>query len=163
MANGWFTAFQARVGRWLADKAGVAATEAAFIAPIFILSGLAMFDLGLAGAKRLELDQALRAGAQASMMNISDENEILAATLTALGESSQGTVQEDGICAPNASCVDVSYACECSDGTANACNALCPSSGDIPSAYLTIVASRRHEGLLIPDMGLRTQITVQTR
>lgn len=163
MTDTWFSTFRRGFNRWRANKAGVAATEAAFIAPIFILGGLAVFDLGLAGSKRLELDQALRAGAQASMMNISNENEIMAATLAALGESAQGEVMEDGICAPNSSCVDVSYACECSDGSANACNALCPSSGDIPSAYLTIIASRRHEGLLIPDMGLKTQITVQTR
>ena len=163
MASKWLSTFRRAFTRWLASSGGVAATEAAFIAPIFILGGLAVFDLGLAGSKRLELDQALRAGAQASMMNISNENEILAAALAALGESAQGEIMADGICAPDASCVDVSYACECSDGSANACNALCPSSGEIPSAYMTIIASRRHEGLLIPDMGLKTQITVQTR
>lgn len=155
--------FARRIRCWIEDRAGVAATEAAFIAPLFVLSGLAVFDLGLAGAKRLELDQGLRAGAQVSMVNITNESDILAATLAALGEDALGEVLEDGICAPNASCVDVSYACECTDGTTNACDALCPSSGDIPSAYLTIVASRRHEGLLFPDMGLRTQIMVQTR
>ena len=149
--------------RWLADKSGIAATEAAFIAPIFILSGLAMLDLGLAGTQRLELDQALRAGAQVSMVNVTDESEIMAATLAALGESQKGEVLEDGICAPGESCINVSYACKCSNGTANACTALCPGSGDIPSAFLTIVASRRHEGLLLPDMDLETQITVQTR
>ncbi|PQA87101.1 TadE/TadG family type IV pilus assembly protein [Hyphococcus luteus] len=157
------SSFRRATRRWLKSKAGVAATEAALLAPIFVLSGLAVFDLGLAGTKRLELDQGLRAGAQVSMVNVTSESDILAATLAALGESTLGEVQEDGICAPNASCVDVSYACECSDGTANACDALCPSSGDIPSAFLTIVASRRHEGLLFPDMGLQTQITVQTR
>lgn len=157
------SSFRRAAKRWLGNKAGVAATEAAFLAPIFVLGGLAVFDLGLAGTKRLELDQGLRAGAQVSMVNVTSESDILAATLAALGESSLGEVQADGICAPHASCVDVSYACECSDGSANACDALCPSSGDIPSAFLTIVASRRHEGLLFPDIGLQTQITVQTR
>jgi len=148
--------------RWVSDKAGVAATEAAFIAPILVLSGLAVFDLGLAGTKRMQLDQALRAGAQLSMINITDETEIHDATLAALGESSEGSVLDDGICEAKKSCIDVAFSCECSTGAANACNALCPS-GDIPSSYLTITASRRHEGLLFPDMKLTTKIVVQTR
>ncbi|WP_375203482.1 TadE/TadG family type IV pilus assembly protein [Hyphococcus sp.] len=147
---------------WVSDIRGLAAMETAFLAPILVLGGLVVFDLGLAGTQRLQLDQALRAGAQVSMINVTDENEILAATLAALGEAEAGSVMEDGICAPNASCINVSYACDCG-GTASVCDQLCVSSGDIPSAYLTIVAQRRHEGLLLPDMGLETQITVQTR
>lgn len=149
--------------RWLGDRSGLAATEAAFFAPIFILAGLTVFDLGLAGTKRMELDQALRAGAQLSMINVTDEAEVLNATLAALGESTNGTVLSDGKCEPDASCVTVDYGCECGGGTASACNTLCPSSGDIPSAFMNIVASRRHEGMLLPDMNVQTQITVQVR
>lgn len=148
--------------RWRGDRNGLAATEAAFIAPIFVFASLAVFDLGLAGTKRMELDQALRAGAQLSMINVNDETEILNATLAALGETSKGEVAADGICEPDKSCVDVSYACECSDGSAHACNQLC-TTGEIPSAFLTITASRRHDGVIFPDMNLGTQITVQTR
>ena len=157
-----FTLMRA-AGSFLSDRRGVAATEAAFIAPIFIFGGLAMFDLGLAGTKRLELDQALRAGAQVSMVNITSEDDILAATLAALGETEQGAVLGDGICAPSSSCVAVNFACACSDGTANACTSLCSGTGEIPSAFLTIAASRRHDGLIFADMNLKTQITVQTR
>ncbi|MCK5748103.1 MAG: pilus assembly protein, partial [Oricola sp.] len=113
MRNGLLSALRRGVKRWLSNDSGVAAAEAALIAPIFVLSALAVFDLGLAGAKRLDVDQALRAGAQASMMNITNESDILAATLAALGENAQGEVQDDGICAPNSSCVDVDYACKC--------------------------------------------------
>ena len=151
------------IDRWRADRNGVAAVEAAFIAPIFVLCGLAVFDLGLAGTKRLELDQALRAGAQVSMVNVTEEDDILAATISALGETAPGIYSQDGLCEPNASCIDVSYACECSDGTASQCDQLCIPSGEIPSAFLTIVAARRHEGLLFPDIDLNTRITVQTR
>ena len=96
------------------------------------------------------------------MINVTAEDDILAATLAALGEASGGEVLDDGICAPNASCIDVTYACECG-GSVSACNALCTGTDEIPSSYLTILAQRRHEGLLLPDMGLQTQITVQTR
>jgi Flp pilus assembly protein TadG len=144
------------------DCRGLASVEAAFFAPIFVLGALAVFDLGLAGTKRMELDQALRAGAQLSMINVNDETQIKNAALAALGEQSAGSVMEDGICQPDASCVTVNYACECADGTTHACDSLC-TAGDIPSAYLTIAASRRHEGLLFPDMNLNTQIMVQTR
>jgi len=149
--------------RWFADNKGVAAVEAAVIAPIFVLCGLMVFDLGLAGTKRLELDQALRAGAQVSMINITDEDEIRAATIAALGEPANGAYGEDGLCEPNATCINVNFACECSGGTASQCNQLCVPSGEIPSAYLTIVAARRHEGLLLRDIALSTRITVQTR
>jgi hypothetical protein len=148
--------------RWLSDRLGVAAVEAAFIAPIFVLVGLAVFDLGLAGTKRLQLDQALRAGAQVSMVNISEESEILAATLAALGEDATGSRLDDGICEPGLSCVDVTYACKCGVAAAS-CSQLCSASGEIPSAFLTIVASRRHDGLLLPDVGVSTKIMVQTR
>jgi len=142
----------------------MAVTEAAFFAPIFVLSGLAVFDLGVAGSKRMQLDQALRAGAQVSMINVTDELEIMNATLAALGESELGEVdQGDGLCEPYKTCVNVDYSCECSSGVASPCNQLCVSSGEAPSAYLTIVASRRHEGMLLPDMNLETQIVVQTR
>lgn len=149
--------------QWRRDRRGIATVEAAMIAPIFILGGLAVFDLGLAGTKRLELDQALRAGAQVSMINVTREDDIMQATLAALGEAAPGEFLEDGICEPNASCVDVSYACSCEGGGSSACDQLCIPSGEIPSAFLTIVASRRHDGFLFPDMDLQTQIVVQTR
>ena len=130
---------------------------------MFIFATLSVFDLGLAGAARMDIDQALRAGAQVSMINITDETEVMNATLAALGEMSSGSVLGDGLCAPGATCVDATYQCECDAGVATTCASICAGTGEPPSAYLTISAARRHEGLLLPDIDVSSDIFVQTR
>jgi len=153
----------ARLGKFIADRRGLAAVEAALFIPIFLFATLAVFDLGRAGASKMELDQALRAGAQVSMINITDESEVLAATLAALDEAASGSYLEDGLCAPDATCLDVSFQCECTPGVEATCASICGGSGDPPPAYLTIQAARRQEGILFPDHSVDSSILVQTR
>ncbi len=152
-----------RLARLLVDRSGLATTESAFFIPIFIFATLAVFDLGRAGASRMEIDQALRAGAQVSMINITDEVEVERATLAALGESISGAVLPDGLCEPTETCIDATYQCECTSGVATTCASICGATGEPPSAYLTITASRRQEGLIFPAREIASSIFVQTR
>lgn len=150
-------------GRLFANRCGLATVESALFIPMFIFATLAVFDLGRAGAVRMDIDQALRAGAQVSMINITDESEVMNATLAALGEMSSGTILGDGLCAPDTTCVDATFQCECVLGVATACASICAGTGEPPSAYLTISAGQRHEGLLFPDFDVSSDILVQTR
>ena len=145
------------------EKSGLAVTESAFFIPIFLLTTLAVFDLGRAGSNRMEIDQALRAGAQISMINITDETEVLNATLSALGISSSGSVEGDGMCQVDKTCVSVTFQCECTAGVSTTCASICGGTGEPPSSYLTIRADRRQEGMLFPDHNVGSTIVVQTR
>jgi Flp pilus assembly protein TadG len=147
----------------LADRRGLAATEAAFLMPIFLFAALAVFDLGRGGASRMDLDQALRAGAQVSMINITEEAEVVNAVLAALNEAASGSYLGDGLCAPDATCVSAVFQCECVAGVATTCASICGATGEPPAAYLRITAARRQEGVLFPDHGVETSIMVQTR
>ena len=151
------------LARIAVDRVGLATTESAFFIPIFIFATLAVFDLGRAGAARMEIDQALRAGAQVSMINITDEIEVEKATLAALGESISGAYLPDGLCEPTETCIDATYQCECTAGGATTCASLCVATNEPPSAYLTIVAARRQQGLIFPDHDVTSSIFVQTR
>ena len=151
------------LGRLIKSRCGLATVESALFIPMFIFATLAVFDLGRAGAARIDIDQALRAGAQVSMINITDETEVMNATLAALGEMSSGSLLGDGLCAPHTTCVIANYQCECDVGVATACASICAGTGEPPSAYLTISAARRHEGLLFPDFDVNSDIFVQTR
>lgn len=155
--------FYGSVRSFIADRYGLAALESAFFVPIFVFATLAVFDVGRGGASRMEIDQALRAGAQVSMLNVTEESEVLAATLAALGETSGGAIQPDGLCKTDTTCVDVSFECECSPGVSASCDSICPGGNAPPSAYLTITAERRQEGILFPDYAVGSRIHVQTR
>ncbi len=151
------------IRRLIAARSGLATVESAVFIPIFIFATLTVLDLGRAGGSRMEIDQALRAGAQVSMINITDEDEVMDATLAALGEAAPGAFNDDGLCAPNATCVAAAFQCECDAGVATACASICAATGEPPSAYLTISASRRQEGMLLPDFEVASSIQVQTR
>ncbi len=158
-----FRVYSRALRSFAADCSGLATVESSLFIPIFIFAILAVFDLGRAGAARMEIDQALRAGAQVSMINITDETEIMNATLAALDEMSSGSQLEDGLCAPGATCVNAIFQCECDPGVATTCASICAGTGEPPSAYLTISAARRQEGLLFPDYDVKSDIFVQTR
>ncbi len=147
----------------LRARSGLATTESAFFILPVAFATLAIVDLGRAGADRMQIDQALRAGAQVSMINITDETEVLNATLAALGESESGALAEDGMCTTRKTCITATYQCECVAGTPTTCASLCVGSGEPPAAYLTIVASRRQEGIFFPDYDVASSILVQTR
>lgn len=145
------------------DRAGLAVTESAFFIPLLLFAAIATFDIGRAGVSQLEMQQALRAGAQVSMINITEEEEILLAALTALGEDAAGSASEDGICRADTTCIDVAFTCECTDGSASSCSTICTADDEPPSAFLSIMMARRHEGILVPDFELNNSIVVQTR
>ena len=148
--------------RFLADRSGIAATEGAMVMPMLLVIVLGTFDLGFATTSRMQLDHALRSGAQLAMLNTTDPNTVEGITLDALGAETAGSVAQDGICTANQTCVNVSVQCSCGS-VVQSCSQICTASNRAPDAFLTIAAARRYEGIFLGDRPVASVITVQTR
>lgn len=98
--------------RFLNDRAGVSIIEFALIAPTFVGGFIWMADLALSEQRKMQLDQALRAGVQLAMQGEDSETRIKAAVTDA---------------APfplHSLDITVLKQCECG-GVALSCNRLC--------------------------------------
>lgn len=148
----------------LQDKSGVAAVEFAFSAPMLILGVVVMTDLGLAVHERMNLDQAVRSGAEFVMNDVSDKDEIKKLVIAAAtGTYSETPNDVESAERPTVTVPDP--VCECPDnpGTAVSCSGTLCSNDMPPSVYYYIHAKKTYEALLLPDMSLQTEITVQVR
>jgi Flp pilus assembly pilin Flp len=130
------------------DERGVSAVEFAIIGPVLIFGMLAMVDIGLALGERMDMDRSVRAGAQAAMSLNNLEEGIETIVLASAGS-------------PEGLSVDVTTTCECV-GVAVSCGLPC-TSGDAPSVFIGISASKTQPALLLPDMALRANTRVQIR
>jgi Flp pilus assembly protein TadG len=152
------TAFRQRLARFLGrtarDRQGVAAVEFALIAPVLLVMLAGVIDFSLYIGTRIELEQALRAGAQYALKDFTDSTTISAAVTGATNLSSV-TVSYDP--------ATDSY-CECPDGTSNACpgNAsysAC-STGERPGLFVTLVGSATYDPMFTDLPGLSSNMTV---
>ena len=136
------------------DRRGVAAVQFAVIAPVLLLLTVGVIDFSLYIGTRIELEQALRAGAQYALKDYTNTATIIAA-VTGATDLSPVTVTYD----PAAN----SY-CECSDGIANACPGndaytMC-SNGDRPGRFVTITGSTTFDPMFTDLPGLSSNMTV---
>ncbi|MBB4660126.1 TadE/TadG family type IV pilus assembly protein [Parvularcula dongshanensis] len=154
--------FAARFSSFARRQDGVAASEAAFIVPLLVMALMSIFDLGFASTSRMQLDHALRTGTQLIMMNVHDEDAVEAATLATLEETQSGSMRNDGMCEPDKTCLTVVQTCRCGSA-ASSCTTLCSATSLPPSAFMTITALRRYEGIFLDDRPVGATITVQTR
>lgn len=145
------------------DESGVAAVEFAIAAPVMLFGLVIMTDLGLATNERMTLDQAVRAGADFVMTDISDETEIEQLITAAATGSYSPTPSAQEI--SQRPMVSVVMTCECPDNpgvTVSCSGTLCANS--LPSSmYYTLSASKTYDSMLWSDIPLQAGITVQTR
>ena len=132
----------------LADARGVSAVEFGLLAPILVVSFIAMVDIGMAVTERMAMDRSVRAGAQAAMALINDP-----AIIQGVVEEAAGEIEDVA--------VNVAVNCSCG-GTASACTALC-GSGEEPSVFLDIDANKTYSGVLLSTIPLGSQTSVQVR
>jgi Flp pilus assembly protein TadG len=119
-------------------RGGVAAVEFGLFAPILILTILATIEFGRYIGARIELEQALRAGAQYALKDHVDTAAIEAAVQNATALS--GIV------------VTVNpLACECPGGTSTPCrgeaNYSACAGGILPAGYVVIAGATTYEPL----------------
>ena len=149
--------------RFAQARSGVAAVEFAIAAPMLLFGLIIMADLGLAIHERMNLDQAVRAGAEFVMKDISAEEDVkklVIASATGVYSENPGDVESAN--RPN---VTVIKTCECPDApdvSVSCSNTLC-SNNRPASVYYQLAASKNYEALVLPNILLSTEISVQTR
>ena len=148
--------------RFADDRSGASAVEFALGAPVLLLGLIIVTDLGLAVNERMNLDQSLRQGAQFAMGDVSSETD-LEKLVSAASTGSYGEQQGD-VTNSDAPIVDVTRSCACPDAPTVevACTTVC--TGDLPpSIYYDFTAQKTHAAIFLPDMTLKSSITVQVR
>ena len=138
----------AQLRRLRGCDAGLSAIEFAFLAPVLIGGLLLMVDVGIAVGTRMEMDRNVRAGAQAAMSLNNSTSSIEAIMLASTEEAA-----ELGVTA--------ALACICA-GTAADCTTSC-GSGEAPSVFIDVTATRDYSGLVLSGLQLASHSRVQIR
>jgi pilus assembly protein CpaE len=131
---------------------GVSALEFALFAPILCLGLLAMIDVGMSVALRMDLDRSVRSGAQAAITLDNPAPEIAAIIRISAGE-------------PEDLHVDVDQTCFCRVEqalVATTCGLFC-STGEEPSVFFAITATRPYSGAIFGERTIASDTRVQVR
>lgn len=149
--------------RFRRDRSGVAAVEFAIAAPMLLFGLIVMTDLGLAIQERMNLDQAVRSGAEFLMGDVTDEAAVekyIIASATGAYSDNPGDVERN-----QRPTVTVVKTCECPEnpGTAVDCaTTIC--TNELPaSVYFELTAAKTYEAILVSNIPLQTKISVQVR
>ncbi len=116
------------------NASGTAATEFALVAPIVLTLVVALADFGLGVHSAIELNSAARVGAQYGQQNPTDTAGISAAANASISSKSQ-TIS-----------VSSSRFCECPDGSAIACDGVCPTGAS--RVYVRVTVSDNYVPLI---------------
>jgi Flp pilus assembly protein TadG len=145
-----------------ADRRGAAAVEFAIGAPVLLGGLVIMTDLGLAMNARMNLDQAVRAGAEFVMGDITDTDqleELIASAATGYAGDDPNNV--DNQARPAVTALKV---CKCPNSSAFvSCADLCTANNTPPYVYYDLGAEAVYDAIFLPDFTLRTKIEVQVR
>ena len=127
--------------------AGISSIEFGILAP-FLLGGLLlMVDVGIALGARMEMDRNVRAGAQAAMSLNNTTSSIETIILASAEEAADLGVSVDLVCTCASTAADCTVTC---------------GSGQAPSVFVDISASRDYSGFLLSRQ-LESRSRVQIR
>jgi Flp pilus assembly pilin Flp len=129
-------------------RGGVAAVEFGMIAPILAILLIGVIDVGMIAYERVDMSQAIRAGAQYFMAGGSDFDRA--------AQVVRGSWSE----APKDATVKVDRFCLCQK-LESACSQPCPD-GTVPAAYARITASAKVEGIF-REYGTYTTDVIRVR
>ena len=151
-----------RVIQSMSPMGGVAAVEFGIFAPIILLMFAGLVDFSMYIQDRLELEQAVRAGGQYSLLNPSNATAIASSVVSAT------TLP---ITAANVSVSALQ--CECLTGVANVCTGVLTytpcADGLAPAEYITITATTTYDPLflnlptLTSNMSINQQLIMRIR
>lgn len=140
------------------SRRATAAVEFAIGAPVLLGGLVVMADLGLAMNAKMNLDQAVRAGAEFVMGDTTDTAQIEKLVASAATGYAAGT---PGVTAPTVTAAKV---CKCPGSSAAvSCTNLCAANNAPPYAYYDIDAQSVYNAIFLPDITLKTAIEVQVR
>lgn len=149
--------------RFGVDRRGVAAIEFAIGAPVLLGGLVIMVDLGLAMNAQMNLDQAVRAGAEFVMggdvTDTSQLEDLVASAATGYAADDPDNV--NNVTRPTVSAVKV---CKCPGSDAHvSCTDICLPAEVPPYAYYDLTAQTPYDAIFLPDFTLRTEIQIQVR
>jgi len=133
------------------NQIGTAAVEFALITPVLLIIIMGVIDVGMAMFQKMELNGAVRSGAQLALIDSSDTSAIVNAVVDASGNTI------------TSSDVSTSSFCECADGTTIVYGATC-GDGSSNRTYMTISATTTFNGIFLNSSALNVSgsITVRT-
>jgi Flp pilus assembly protein TadG len=132
--------------RFLADRRGISALEAAIALPVLALALAGTLEFGINIYNRQQLQAAVQAGVQYALYNPTDTAGVQSAIAAALPA-------DVGV-----SVATPSYVCECNNGTAIACNPLGTCAVGSPRKIMTLSVTRPPVQLVSYLIGLRPTI-----
>lgn len=127
-----------RVRRFGATAAGVATTEFALTAPIFVIMALGVIDVGNAVVHKFDLNAMARIGAEYALAHSTDAEGVKNTVLSAAKrDNSQLTVE-------------TTVFCECTYEQVASCETSCPD-GETLRRYVKVRVSEFYHPLFLPD------------
>ena len=152
----------ARIAGLFACRKGSSGVEFAISAPIMLGGLLIMTDIGLAFNAQMNLDQAVKSGAQFVMSDVTDEatlEDMMTSAATGYSSSDPQNVNNE-----NAPTFDAPKACKCPGSDASvSCDLLCTAGSIPPFVYYTLSGQQTYDAIVLPDFNLQSSIRVQVR
>lgn len=150
------------VQRLFLCKKGTAGLEFAITAPILLGGLIIMTDIGLAINAQMNLDQAVKSGAQFVMSDVTDIDsleDLMSAAATGSDPNAPNHVSSEGDPA-----FDATQICKCPGSeSAVSCTGLCSSDQTPPRIYYDLTGTQTYSAMALPDFDLTATIRVQTR
>ena len=153
----------------LSDDSGASAIEFGILAPVLVFTLLTTVDIGLAVHERMQIDNALRAGAEAAMSDLgaSKVREVVETVaedhFTLAG--SDGDEGDFEISGTTPLSVQVERFCACPEAKAAKVNCSAPicEGPSKPYVYYRLSADKAYDAVLLPKLPLDSAVQVQVR
>ncbi len=154
----------------VADEDGASAVEFALLAPILVLACMATIDVGLAISQRMHIDQSLRAGAAAAMLDpdgltADDVKEYVEGSasggFTIASEAGEGEIDTSSNTDLS---VDVEKLIACPESVSAKVPfgsvLICADNAE-PYVYFRLTGETKYDAMLLPQFPLEGSILVQ--
>lgn len=137
-------------------RGGMAAVEFGLFAPVILLMMLGLIDFSMYIATRIELEQAVRAGAQYALRNPAGVTNITNSVIAATSDLTLA-VTDVTVGAPVCECLDSGASNLCPDDLSYT---PCPGDGSQPAEYVSVSASTIYDPMFLDLPTLTSNMTV---
>lgn len=157
---------------FLRNESGASAIEFGVLAPILLFALLTTVDIGFAVHERMEIDNALRAGAEAAM---SDLGIVKVRQIVQTVAEDHFTIAPEGdgddfsLTTTTPLSVDVDRYCACPEAMRSPVNCSgdggggCGDDGAKPYVYYRLEARKQYKAVLLPSLSLDSTVQVQAQ
>ena len=122
----------------LRSRSGIATVEFGLMAPVFVVMGMGVVDVGNALVHKFDLDSMARIGAEYARANSTDADGVKAVVLAAAKRDNSDLS------------VETTVFCECAYQTVDSCDTTCPDS-DTLRKYVKVSVGEFYNPLFLPN------------